>query len=226
MGNVLHGTEELELILDLNQVITRIGVQSWHLDANRDKVVQDFLDDISNTILSAVGLNSWVKDDISISQVNLDVEHWWKSLMFVVGDADLVGKVVHGSLNSLSHTFDNQSVDIVLVRQPSGRFFVWLDVISSVFKEFVDFLSVVLDILKSGNDQSRVDLFKIIWEEWLQLSLEEWFLPRGHHSLNLLDVLLHLLDELVLLIDNIHGLLDEWINVLGVPLQCFNTSFK
>lgn len=32
VGNILHGAEKLELILDLDQVVSTVGVQSWHLD--------------------------------------------------------------------------------------------------------------------------------------------------------------------------------------------------
>ena len=50
IGNILHSTKEIELILNLNQVVTRVGVKSWHLNRDRDEVVQNLLDDVSDSI--------------------------------------------------------------------------------------------------------------------------------------------------------------------------------
>ena len=123
-------------------------------------------------------------------------------MVLVVRNTDLVSKVLHRGLNGFSDSTNDQAIHVILVRQPSLGLFVWLDVISSVFQSFVDFLTVILDVLKSGDNQSGVDLLKILWEEWLQLSLEEWLLPGMHHGLNFLDIVLHLLDKLVLVGNN------------------------
>jgi hypothetical protein len=48
----LHGSIELELILDLNQVITLASVKTRDLDRNRNEVINDTLDDITDTILT------------------------------------------------------------------------------------------------------------------------------------------------------------------------------
>ena len=68
-----------------------------------------------------------------------------------------------------------------------------------------------------------MDLLNIFWWEWLWLSVEEWLLPVFHHDLNLSDVLLHLLNESVDVRDDGHALVDEWINVLGVPFEVNDT---
>lgn len=71
-----------------------------------------------------------------------------------------------------------------------------------------------------------MNLLKILWEEWLQLSFEEWLLPGVHHGLNFLDVVLHLLDKLVLVSDHCHCLVDEWVNAMRVPHESLNTSLQ
>jgi hypothetical protein len=43
VGKDLHGAEQLELVLDLNQVVSAVRVQSGHLDGQRDEVVDDLL---------------------------------------------------------------------------------------------------------------------------------------------------------------------------------------
>ena len=107
VSDILHGTEQVELVLDLNQVVTRVGVKSWHLNRNGDEVVQNLLDDISNSVSLGLTGDWWIEDHLSISQVDLDVEHWGKQVVLVVGDGDLVGQESHGGLDSFSDTFNH-----------------------------------------------------------------------------------------------------------------------
>jgi len=32
VSDILHSSEQLELIFDLDQIVSRVGVNSWHLD--------------------------------------------------------------------------------------------------------------------------------------------------------------------------------------------------
>jgi hypothetical protein len=57
VGHILHGSEQLELILDLNQVVTSVGVKSWHLNGDGDEVIQDLLNDISDSVTLRVALD-------------------------------------------------------------------------------------------------------------------------------------------------------------------------
>jgi hypothetical protein len=202
VSDILHGSEQLELIFDLNQVVTRVGVNSWHLDRDGDEIIQDLLDDISDASSLGTAFDRWVKNNFSVSKVNLDVEHWWEKMVLVVRNTDLVSKVLHRGLNGFCDSSNDQAIDVVLVRQPSMGLLVWLDMISSVLQSLVDFFTVILDVLKSRDNQGGVNLLKILWEEWLQFSLEKWLLPGLHHLLNLLDVILHLLDKLILVRNN------------------------
>jgi len=160
------------------------------------------LDDVSDATSLGTALNRWVKNYFSISKVNFDVKHWWENMVLVVGDTDLVSKVLHRGIDGFSDSSNHQAIHVVLVRQPSLRLLVWLDVISGILQSFVDFFTVILDVLKSRDNQSGVDLLKIFWVEWLQFSLKKWLLPGAHHGLNLLNVVLHLLDKLVLVGNN------------------------
>jgi len=56
--NDLHASKKLELILDLNKIITCTCVDTaWDHDSNRDEVIHDLLDDIPDTILLVVAVD-------------------------------------------------------------------------------------------------------------------------------------------------------------------------
>jgi hypothetical protein len=52
VGYDLESTEKLELVLDLNKVITVAGIETWHLDSQRYEVIGYLQNDVSNTIAS------------------------------------------------------------------------------------------------------------------------------------------------------------------------------
>lgn len=95
----LHCTEEGELILDLDKEIssnvTSGRVKSIDLDSNGDEIIHNTLDKIFDTSFLAVRLNGWIKDNISIKEVDLDIEHWWELMVSIVVNVDLVGKIFH-----------------------------------------------------------------------------------------------------------------------------------
>lgn len=54
VGDALHGTVQLELISDFNQVVTSWLVNSWDLNGQGVEVSSDHVDDISDTVLAYV----------------------------------------------------------------------------------------------------------------------------------------------------------------------------
>jgi hypothetical protein len=57
----LEGSEKLELILDLDEEITSgggvFGVETRDLDGDGDEIVDDSVDDVSDTVLAVVGFD-------------------------------------------------------------------------------------------------------------------------------------------------------------------------
>jgi len=51
-GDGLDRSEKLELVLDLNEVITSVDVKTWHLDGNGNEVVNDLVDDVDDSCAS------------------------------------------------------------------------------------------------------------------------------------------------------------------------------
>lgn len=97
-------------------------------------------------------------------------------------------------MDTLCNAFNDQSIHIVNVGDPSKGLLIWLDVISSVLQSLVDLFSMILDIFKSWHDCGLMSLLEILREERLVFALEEWLLPLDHHLLHLFDVVLHFLD--------------------------------
>ena len=145
-------------------------------------------------------------------------------MLLVVGNTDLVRQEGHGGNDTFGNTFNDESIDVINVSDPSSRFFVWLDVLSSIFHHLVDLFTVVSDVLKLWGDQRLMGLLKIFWWNALVLSLEKWLLPFAHHVLHLSDVILHFLDKFIDNRDISSGLVDEFINARGVPFELANTS--
>ena len=85
---------------------------------------------------------------------------------------------------------------------------------------------MVSNVFNSWHLQGLVSLLEVIWERWSHFSFEKWFFPADHHVLDLLDVVFHLGNELVNFKDDGHGILDEWVNSLGVPLKLINTLLE
>jgi hypothetical protein len=62
VGDALNGTKQLELVLDLDQVVTGGRVEtSGHLNGQRDEVLHNLTNDVADTVLTLIGSNGWVK---------------------------------------------------------------------------------------------------------------------------------------------------------------------
>jgi len=98
----LHAAVELELILDLNKIVTCSGINTAWLDLNGDgdEVVNDLLEDVPDTVLADVAVDGWVEHDCSLAvlevlKVHSDFEDWRVAVDLVVLDVDLIGEVLH-----------------------------------------------------------------------------------------------------------------------------------
>jgi hypothetical protein len=59
-ADVFHSVEKLELISNFNEVITASSVfvvKTGNLDSNRDEIVRDFVEDVSDTVVLLVRFN-------------------------------------------------------------------------------------------------------------------------------------------------------------------------
>lgn len=90
----------------------------------------------------------------------------------------------------------------------------------------MNFFTVVTDIFKTWADESLVSLFDILSRHGLVLALIEWFVPFLHDFVHFFDVFLHLFDELINFSNNFHSLVDEWVDVITVPLKLSETWVK
>jgi hypothetical protein len=131
---VIGGSEDLELVLDLRKVVTGVCVKTLHLDREGHEIVDDLLDDISDTVAPWAVVDWWVEDDISVLQVDPDVEDREQLVVSVVRYTDLVGKVAHGGADTLSDSPDDQAVDVVDVRDPGRGFSVRFDVLEGILE--------------------------------------------------------------------------------------------
>lgn len=61
-------TKDLELIFNFRQVITAqiIFINSINLNGKRDKIINNLLNDVSDTISFWSVIDWWIKDDVSI----------------------------------------------------------------------------------------------------------------------------------------------------------------
>jgi len=118
--NNLSGTEKLELILDFNQVITSVGINTSDRAGKRNEILDNLVDNISDTVFARVALNAWVEDDFTVLETDFNVKHGLESMMTVVRDTDLVREELHGGVDTSGDTLNNQSVDVVLVLEPGG----------------------------------------------------------------------------------------------------------
>lgn len=65
---MVGGTKDLELIFNFRQVITAqiIFINSINLNGKRDKIINNLLNDVSDTISFWSVIDWWIKDDVSI----------------------------------------------------------------------------------------------------------------------------------------------------------------
>jgi hypothetical protein len=140
-----------------------------------------------------------------------------------VADRDLLGQVEHTGVDTVGDALDHEAVDVINVCKPLCTLLVRFDVVDRVLIELCNLLSLSSNVFEATGDSSIVKLLNIIRWVGLHLPLIEGNLPLLHHLAHLLDVALHLLDELVNFSDGVHGILDELVDVVRVPLEFIHT---
>ena len=112
-GDNLHWSKELELIFNLNKVITSTRINTRHLNGNWNKITNNFLNYIFNAILSFIA-NDWrIEDNLTILKVYFDVKHRRMAVMFIINNWNLVSHVCHWRINTFSYSFNYKSIYIV-----------------------------------------------------------------------------------------------------------------
>jgi hypothetical protein len=119
-SDVLELSHEQELILDFVQEITISGVKTRHLGSKRDEVLNNLVDDVTNTVLTVVANNGWLKEHVVSLKVDLDVEDGLKTVVLVVFNGELVEQVLHRAVDTFSDTGDYETVKIVDVASPGS----------------------------------------------------------------------------------------------------------
>jgi len=92
------------LVFDFNKIITIVACGSWvltgvnttrHHDGKGDKVSNNLVNDVTDTILTGIRADSWVEHDFSVLKVDFDIKNWGKSILSVVSNAELILKEEH-----------------------------------------------------------------------------------------------------------------------------------
>jgi len=229
--DVLKGSEKHELVLDFNKVITGTAilvVKAGNLDGNRDEIADDFVDDVSNTVVALVALERGNEVQVgfrAVNEVHLNLKDRSPHVVDVSLDADLLAQVVHGGVNSDGNALDQEAIAEINIAEPVSSLFVGLDVIKGVSEELVDFLTLGTDVVTAGLNSGAVEVDNCVGLHGL-LAFEEGLVPGDHDGTDLADVVLHLLDEDVDLGDDLHAVGDEWVDAFGAPLESLYTRLE
>jgi hypothetical protein len=89
----------LELILDFNEEISTsggvLGVKTRDLDGDGDEIIDDGVNDVSDTALTVVGLDRGDEGEVSTLKVDLDLENGRPHVDLVLLDVELVSHELH-----------------------------------------------------------------------------------------------------------------------------------
>jgi hypothetical protein len=226
VGHVLELAHQKELILDFVQEITVGGVKTGHLGGQGDEILNNLVDDVTDTVLALIAHNGGFKEHVVALEVHLDVEDGLEAVVLIVLDGELLQEVLHRAVDTFSDAVDDEAVEVVDVLAPCAGSLVGTDGFHGVFHELLDLLTVGTDFFNAGTNHSGVSSFNILSKHGLVLALVKGLIPLLHHVVHLVDVLLHLLDELVNLGNNLQGIADELVNVVAVPAELSNSGLK
>lgn len=85
LGDHVDWIEQRQLVLNFNQVVTWIvggcGIltcvdSTRHHNSQWDEIGNNFVDDVTDTILSVVATNGWVEHHFAVLQIDFDVKDW------------------------------------------------------------------------------------------------------------------------------------------------------
>jgi hypothetical protein len=89
----------LELILDFNEEISTsggvLGVKTRDLDGDGDEIIDNGVNDVSDTALTVVGLDRGDEGEVSTLKVDLDLENGRPHVDLVLLDVELVSHELH-----------------------------------------------------------------------------------------------------------------------------------
>jgi hypothetical protein len=90
----------------------------------------------------------------------------------------------------------------------------------------MDVFTLRTDIFLFIFNQSTMDGCNHLWVSCFTLTLEKGLLPVFHLLFETSDVVLHFLYKSINFCYNLHGLVDEGVDSIRVPLECINTSLE
>jgi hypothetical protein len=98
VGDLLHSSKELELVLNFNQVISSscfLIVDTLNLNSNRNEVIYELIQNISDSRLAVIAANRGLEGEFIIYQINFEIEDGRPHVLNVKFDVDLVTQVLH-----------------------------------------------------------------------------------------------------------------------------------
>ncbi len=76
------------------------------------------VNDVSDTVLAAVAADRWFELYDSVFEEHFDIKDRGEIVLLIILDVNLLGKVSHGGVDSLSDSFDDVSIDVAEVSWP------------------------------------------------------------------------------------------------------------
>jgi hypothetical protein len=107
-----------ELILDFIQEITIGGIETGHLGGQRDKILNNLVDNVADTVLSIIANDGRLKEHVVSFEIYLNVENRRQAMVLVVLDRQLVQQVLHRTVDTFGNSLDNEAVQVVDVLSP------------------------------------------------------------------------------------------------------------
>ena len=76
------------------------------------------INDVSDTIFAAIAADRWFELYDSVLEEHFDIKNRGEVILLIILDVNLLGKVFHGGVDSLSDPFDDVSIDVAEVSWP------------------------------------------------------------------------------------------------------------
>lgn len=186
------------------------------------------LDAVDDGALGHVlALVNWgVESHLLVLELDLDVENRLKIVLLDVGMVDLVVQVAQGSSDGGGDTVEDDLVDVVHVGLPERALLVDLDGIMHLLDQLVDLLAIFFDDLLLGGEEGLVDLRVVIRGHGLILTLDDLHIDVLETLAHFVNRLLHLGDDFKGGVDDIFSLLDEFVDVVTLPFQLFQSGVE
>ena len=76
------------------------------------------IDDVSDTVLTAVAADRWFELYDSVLEEYFDIKDRGEVILLIILDVNLLGKVSHRRVDSLSDSFNDVTIDVAEVSWP------------------------------------------------------------------------------------------------------------